>query len=137
MVIQLRSDDEVNYKIMRVFGLIALLNNIIVIYLNVIWSGQDVSSIVPELQTDPLLSSHRGDKKSIELIILYATNHVNYDNLINGDSMKNNWFASEKDTSVWEDDNTVCSQTGVTGPAPYPTLKQVNINYVTKKHRLW
>lgn len=44
MVIQLRSDDEANYKIMRVFGLIVLLNNMIVIYLNVIYD-QDKMSI--------------------------------------------------------------------------------------------
>uniref|UniRef100_A0A3Q0KVF7 Putative z-protein (S1r protein) n=1 Tax=Schistosoma mansoni TaxID=6183 RepID=A0A3Q0KVF7_SCHMA len=95
---------------------------------------QDVNSITPQLQTDPLLPSHRSDKKSIELIILYAINHANYDNLINGNSMKNNWFSSDKDASLWEDDNIDCSQTGVTGPAPYPTLKQVRLWGTSMNH---
>ncbi|CAH8433193.1 unnamed protein product [Schistosoma turkestanicum] len=88
---------------------------------------QNIDPLTHQLQTDPQLTSHRADKKSIELIILYATNHFNYDNLLNGDTMKNNWFASDKDTSVWEDESVICSETGITGPAPYPTLKQVRL----------
>ncbi|KAH8855323.1 Regulator of G-protein signaling 7 [Schistosoma japonicum] len=95
---------------------------------------QDINTMALQLQNDPLINLHRSDKKSIELIKMYIINHSNYDNLLHGDSMKNNWFASGKDASAWEDDSITSPPTGATGSIAYPTLKQARMWATSMDH---
>ncbi|CAH8429620.1 unnamed protein product [Heterobilharzia americana] len=99
-------------------------------------SEQDVNSALAQLQLDriTLPNPQRSDKKSLDSLILYTTNHLIYDNLLNGDSMDNCWFASEKDTTAWVEDSVVCSQTDTIGPAPYPTLKRARMWATSMDH---
>nr|CAH8823778.1 unnamed protein product [Trichobilharzia regenti] len=90
---------------------------------------QDVNTALAQLQQDKITLPNplRNDKRWLDSIISYIVNHLTYDNLLNGESMNNHWFASEKDTTVWEQDSIVCSHTGITGPAPFPTMKRVRM----------